>query len=40
MIKFKAHLQVKFIDTLPKTLTGKVDKKELRKLIDESLKEK
>jgi long-chain acyl-CoA synthetase len=33
MTKFKAPSQVKFLDALPKTLTGKVEKKELRKLV-------
>ena len=40
MTNFKVPSRVKFIDAISKTLTENVEKKELRKLIDESLKEK
>ncbi len=33
---FKAPSRVKFVDTLPKSLVGKILKKELRKLIGRS----
>ena len=34
MTKFKAPSRVKFMDAFPKSLTGKVEKKELRNLIN------